>query len=318
MAAIVPEGFLFRKELANVRKFLTNNSDLRLIVSLPQGVFLPYTGVKTDIIFLENVECPDKTKHFWYFEVKNDGFTLNNHRRKIEGKNDLDIIKSTNLAEDYEEKLIDDGYTKISFEKIRHNHENWIGKQYEERKDHFSQSCSVVEIGEILDINCGSRITQREHAGSQYPVFGGGGESFKTDQYNRENDIVVSRFAMSPQCVRYVNGRFWLLDSGFTLLIKQEYKEQIIKDYIRYLLIFLQEDIYKCGRGIAQKNINFEEFKKIKIPLPPLSIQQEIVAEIDSYRQIIENHKKIIEISERKISDKLNSIWKKPVFNNEN
>jgi len=55
MAIVVPEGFLFRKELAKTREYLLENSELQSIISLPQGVFLPYTSVKTNIIYATKI-----------------------------------------------------------------------------------------------------------------------------------------------------------------------------------------------------------------------------------------------------------------------
>ena len=55
MALVVPEGFLFRKDLTKTREYLLNNCQLQSVISLPQGVFLPYTGVKTDIIYATKV-----------------------------------------------------------------------------------------------------------------------------------------------------------------------------------------------------------------------------------------------------------------------
>ncbi|MEW6318886.1 MAG: hypothetical protein AB1670_21180 [Pseudomonadota bacterium] len=72
------------------------------------------------------------------------------------------------------------------------------------------------EIGRAIKLNFGTRITKMENAGSKYPVYGGGGESFRVDDFNRQDEWVVSRFAMSQTCVRRVSGRFWMLDSGFT------------------------------------------------------------------------------------------------------
>lgn len=55
MALVVPEGFLFRKDLTKTREYLLGHCQLQSIISLPQGVFLPYTGVKTDIIYAMSV-----------------------------------------------------------------------------------------------------------------------------------------------------------------------------------------------------------------------------------------------------------------------
>ncbi len=85
MAAIVPEGFLYGVERKAARRFLTDNADLRLVASLPHAVFLPYTGVKTAIIFLDNIRCPTRQNHFWYFDVESDGWTLDKRRKRIEG-----------------------------------------------------------------------------------------------------------------------------------------------------------------------------------------------------------------------------------------
>ena len=68
MALVVPEGFLFRKDLTKTREYLLGHCQLQSIISLPQGVFLPYTGVKTDIIYAtkvnKKVKSSEKKKDF--------------------------------------------------------------------------------------------------------------------------------------------------------------------------------------------------------------------------------------------------------------
>ncbi|MEI6851536.1 MAG: N-6 DNA methylase, partial [Bacteroidota bacterium] len=67
-AIIVPEGVLFQTNnaFAAVKKELLENFNLHTIVSLPAGVFLPYSGVKTDIIFFERKGA---TTQIWFYEV---------------------------------------------------------------------------------------------------------------------------------------------------------------------------------------------------------------------------------------------------------
>ena len=62
-----------------------------------------------------------------------------------------------------------------------------------------------------------TRIVKKNSVGTQYPVYGGGDETFRTDQYNREDQLIISRFGMSEKCVRFVNGKFYLNDSGMSL-----------------------------------------------------------------------------------------------------
>lgn len=64
---VVPEGTLFRGEaFGSVKKDLLENYNLHSIVSLPPGVFLPYSGVKTNLIFFER---SGPTREIWYYEL---------------------------------------------------------------------------------------------------------------------------------------------------------------------------------------------------------------------------------------------------------
>lgn len=107
---IVPEGFLFRRELKSTRKYLLENCSLDAIISLPSGVFMPYTGVKTDILIFTKGQS---TKKIWYYTVENDGFELNGNRRKISGENDID-----KLLEVWEEKKLTKNSFEVSIEKV--------------------------------------------------------------------------------------------------------------------------------------------------------------------------------------------------------
>lgn len=146
----------------------------------------------------------------------------------------------------------------------------------------YTSTFESGEVQQVIDINFGTRITKKEHKGEKYPVYGGGGESFRTDNYNREDEWVVSRFAMSKECVRKVSGKFFMLDSGFTFDIKNEYKDNIDKDYIGNCLLGLQTEIYDNGRGMAQKNIDIRRFKQMGIPIPSLVEQKRIVEKVEA------------------------------------
>lgn len=85
---IVPEGIIFQSQNAHkqLRKMLVEEF-LVAVVSLPAGVFNPYSGVKTSILILDKV-LAKKTDHIAFFKVENDGFDLGAQRREID-KNDL-------------------------------------------------------------------------------------------------------------------------------------------------------------------------------------------------------------------------------------
>ena len=139
-------------------------------------------------------------------------------------------------------------------------------------------------IDELITLDFGTRITKSKDAGTIYPVYGGGGASFRTDNYNRENKYVVSRFAMSEKCVRYVSGKFWMLDSGFTYSVKDE--SLLSYKYISYWLLNAQQEIYACSSQSAQRNLKTAEFKRFEVPVPPLEIQEAIVEILDKFTNL--------------------------------
>ena len=135
-------------------------------------------------------------------------------------------------------------------------------------------------LGEVIVLCFGERITKSKSIGTAYPVYGGGGESFRTDNWNREDKCVVSRFAMSEQCVRHVSGKFWLMDSGLTFEAIDSRLDEI---YIEKWLSANQLKIYACSTKSAQRNLKTDLFLRLRIPVPPLEVQREIVRILDEY-----------------------------------
>jgi type I restriction enzyme M protein len=85
-AVVVPEGVLFRGGPdQKVRKELLEQFKVHTILSLPAGCFLPYTGVKTNVIFFDRAEDESGTDTVWYYELTNDGFELKQTRKPISG-----------------------------------------------------------------------------------------------------------------------------------------------------------------------------------------------------------------------------------------
>jgi restriction endonuclease S subunit len=166
------------------------------------------------------------------------------------------------------------------------------------KKVKIESKWELKKFSDFVEIEYGKRIVKQKEQGSIYPVYGGGNETFKSDNFNREDRFIISRFGMSPECMRFVKGKFFLNDSGFTV----KPKDTLLNDsYLQDFLFLNQEMIYYCGRGVAQKNIDFEQFNALKIPLPPKETQNKIVTEI---KKIVQEEEKYIE----KISSLKNEI----------
>jgi len=138
MALVVPEGFLFRKDLAKMREYMLERCEVQSVISLPQGVFLPYTGVKTNIIYAtkvnKKIKSSDKRKNFWYFDVKSDGYSLDNHRRKLDKPSDLSKYEEyRKLDREQAEDMMKVGFEIIPLDKVRENSYVLVGSRYRER-----------------------------------------------------------------------------------------------------------------------------------------------------------------------------------------
>ena len=140
-------------------------------------------------------------------------------------------------------------------------------------------------IEEIANINYGTRVVKKRDSGSMYDVYGGGGKTFKVDSFNRENCFIVSRFGMSEECVRRVEGKFFLNDSGLTVDTKDS--NVITQQYIDWFLLSKMSDIYLLGRGTAQKNLDVVKFKSIPIQVLSLKEQNKIVNKLDQMSNTI-------------------------------
>ena len=158
----------------------------------------------------------------------------------------------------------------------------------------------IKTIGEVCQIQNGKRIVKEHTEKGEYPVLGGGGfTSFYTNEHSREGKTCkISREGMSlHNCVMILNEKYYLNSQAFTIKSKCE---SIVDAYLWYYLNNNKEQVFKCGRGTAQKAIDINQFNQIKIPIPLIERQKEIVEYCDNndilikqLEQEIENNKKV-------------------------
>lgn len=92
-AVIVPNGVLFgaSKSHVEIRQLLLERCQLEAVISMPSGVFKPYSGVGTAVLVFTK---GGKTENVWFYKMEKDGYSLDDKRDFIDGKGDiLDIIE---------------------------------------------------------------------------------------------------------------------------------------------------------------------------------------------------------------------------------
>jgi type I restriction enzyme S subunit len=144
----------------------------------------------------------------------------------------------------------------------------------------MKEGWEIKKLDDVCEVEYGTRVVRKRDGGTIFPVYGGGGATFFMDTFNREDCMVVARFAMSAQCTRFVEGKFFLNDSGLTVRPKND--KELLPDFLNLQILFLNDHIYSLSRGTAQRNLDVPAFRNIKITFPKsLPEQQRIVSILD-------------------------------------
>lgn len=330
---IVPEGIIFQSANAYValRKMALDNG-LYAVVSLPSGVFNPYSGVKTSILLIDKSL---KTKDVLFVKINNDGKDLGAQRRNIEAN---DIDQATELIKRYKEFLKEGKKFKLSGndfvlanltekKKIEENDLNLSAERYKENILFGHTDWEMVELGHACDLESGSR----DKGGARpFGVPSIGGEQINEEghiRYDKMKFISENHFkSMSKGKIKM--GDVLLVKDGATTgktgffnnptyqqaavnehVFILRAKEKTIPSYLFYIIRSnaFQQQLKKFIKGIIG-GISLE-IKSIKIPLPPLDIQKKIVEELEGYQKIIDGAQKIIDNWKPHLT--VNNNWKK-------
>lgn len=314
-AIIVPEGIIFQSQDAYkvLRKILVENS-LVAVVSLPAGCFNPYSGVKTSILVLDK-SLARQSDTIAFFKVENDGFGLGAQRRAIE-KNDLPQVQAELAA--YLQALRSKASTEtilavtstaqiVPKEKIAANGDyNLSGERYREGAERASAYLHVL-LEEVAKVTSGNSAPQ----GDEYFT---GGEAFfirtsdvgavhLSDNFVGSADKVNAKALAELRLELFPSGTILFPKSGASTFLNHRvvmgapayvssHLACIICDESKALPKFVYHLLCRVdARDItpdqAYPSLRLSEIGAIQIPLPPLEVQKEIVAEIEGYQKVI-------------------------------
>lgn len=132
-ASIVPDGVLFGSSRAHkaIRKEIVENHRLEAIISIPSGVFKPYAGVSTAVIIFTKTGAGGTDK-VWFYDMENDGYSLDDKRNQIEGSNIPDIIERfKNLDKEETRKKTDQSFLVPKDEIVENDYDLSINRYKE-------------------------------------------------------------------------------------------------------------------------------------------------------------------------------------------
>ena len=320
---IVPEGIIFQSQKAHrqLRKMLVEDY-LVAVVSLPGGVFKPYSGVKTSILILDRA-LSRKTDSIAFFKVENDGFDLGDQRRPI-SDNDLPQVQAE-LTE-YLRRLrsgerLDDDQPELGLvveeSKVAEDAEyNLSGERYRESQLHGHLNWPVVKLGDVCHVINGSTPSRKNveyWEDGTIPWFTiddvrrNGRRVRETIQYTTSKALEETSLRLLPRgtvllCCTASVGEYAFTEIEVTtnqqfngLVVKNEFSHRLLPEYLFQISGYFKSELLRLSGKTSFNFVSGRILKTVQIPLPPLEVQKEIVAEIEGYQKIIGGARAVVD-----------------------
>ncbi|WP_417262233.1 N-6 DNA methylase [Celeribacter sp.] len=321
-AIVVPEGIIFQSQSAYValRKMLVENH-LAAVISLPAGVFNPYSGVKTSILILDRAVAK-ASDHVVFFKIENDGFALGAQRKAVKGSQ-LAQVKAELGAwlqaaragggEGLESSL---GFAVGRSDLLAEGSVTLSAERYVTRE--AGQSFfPMVSLGDetIFKVESGgtpkSNVTEYWDGGIPWatlvdlPASNFITEISGTVRTISEAGLKGSSAKMLPANSVLVSSRATIgriAINRVPLATNQGFKNIVIADdakalpeYVALAVTRLVPTMQSWATGGTFAEISKSKFCELKIPLPPLEVQREIVAEVEGYQRVIDGARAVLD-----------------------
>ncbi len=321
---VVPEGIIFQSATAykSLRKMMVEDNYLYAVVSLPSGVFNPYSGVKTSILFFDRQLAKQMDK-ILFVEVKNDGFDLGAQRKPIK-ENDLpsaiDAIRTYQKSYDKADLQLPDNCLLVEKSKIAENGDyNLTASRYKQSTQVINAKWDIVSLATLeqqgkIEFLRGQGISKSDfvingkykciHYGDLYtaynPVIGQIVHSTneETKIKSMAGDVLVpattTADAMGIAVARALNEDNVLI--GGDINIVRTKNKYILGNYLSYIINFgVKKELASYAKGVNILHLSNKDIRCLRIPLPPLEVQEEIIKELEGYQAIINGSQNVVD-----------------------
>ena len=341
---IVPEGVIFQTQRAHtqLRRMLVEKH-LAAVVSLPAGVFNPYSGVKTSILILDSA-LARRSKHVAFFKVENDGFDLGAQRRPIEA-DDLPAVQAeltgylrrARAGEDIDGYEAQFGFLVEKSRIAESGDYNLSAERYRERELRPTK-WPMVRLGDasLFDVQSGGtpRSDVKEYWDGGIPwitLVDLPAEDFISEI--RGTQRTISKLGLKKSSARMIQENSVVVSSRATigrigitripLATNQGFRSITIQDsaraipeYVALALKPLVPQMVAWAAGGTFKEISKAKFCELEIPLPSLDVQHEIVAEVEGYQRVMDGAREEIQAMEARIASAVGRVWGEPPMEN--
>lgn len=301
---VVPEGIIFQsgKSYKELRKNLVENY-LYAVVSLPAGVFQPYSGVKTSVLLLDK-ELAQAKDEVLFVKVENDGYSTGANRREIAGDQFPEALEVIERFKRGEELQTGFAHAVPRSEIAESGDYNLSGDRYKASTLASSSNYDYFAIeGLVETITASVKIKTADLLDAGHIPVIDQSQKFIAGYTDEERaiieDVPVVAFGDHTKAVKYIDFPFAQGADGIKILSP---KDNSLLD-VKYLY-YTMSNMGMPDKGYSR---HWTDVKKLKIPLPPIETQREIVAELDGYQCIIDAAQTIVKSYKPTI--KINPEW---------
>jgi type I restriction enzyme M protein len=334
-AIIVPEGIIFQagKAYRDLRKNLVENG-LYSVISLPSGVFQPYSGVKTSILLIDK-EIAKLSESILFIKITSDGFDPGAKKKVVE-TNDLpealEVLQKHRIGQQKKSELAlhvskkrleEDGEYNLSADRYR------VGIDYSNIKWPLTSLADLEEQGEIEFVR-GQNLSKSEldpdgktpciHYGELYSLYGPVVENVisRTNSNGRvvsvAGDVLVPA-TQTADALGMARGSCLNEDGviiGGDINVIRTRNKVILGNFLAYAISTspLKQALANFAKGVNILHLSNKDLRRLSLPLPPIEEQERLINEISKLQSRILESKQKIQNLEGEIEETVLQVWK--------
>ena len=311
---VVPDGIVANSPSAykKLREYLINENIIYSVISLPAGIFSPYSDVKTSVLLFDK-KLAKKTGNILFIEVKADGFQLGSTRKPIK---ENDLPSALEILKQYKQSLINTEVFEPNISNL-----NWhlvpksailktpavslSGKRYKD-DIHLNSPWKIVSLSTEYLIEIKEKVNQEipivwsvSNTLGFIPSSDYFGKQVASEDIKNYKKILPRYFAYNPARINI--GSIALNESNNIGCVSPMYVTYKVRDENfldpKWLLLLMKskmglKQIRKFADGAVRQTLSFDNLKFIQIPLPPIEEQRKVInyfTEIDRLQKLIDS-----------------------------
>ena len=296
---IVPEGIMFQAARAykQLRQLLIEEWGLYAVVSLPTGVFQPYSGVKTSVLLLDKTR--KFNKHVLFIKIENDGFSLGAKRQEI-AENDLPT--AIKLLHNYKDgKAVKNSLALVAAKtQIAEDGDFGLtGERYRAVLAHENIKYPIVKLKDICKFVPGIKTKSGEDGYLEIGDINLANKSYDISQKTKQTvagAVRVPKNTILISTVRPTRGAVAITQSDINVS-SAFCRLQCDNKYVFCMLCDRRFFDFLGTRqtGGTYPTCKDKDIMDYEIPIPPLEVQERVVTEIENYQKIIDGAKQVVE-----------------------